>query len=146
MNAAALERGAADPCRKLGVIVRPTPTPTHNRAGAMLLGVMIGPDPKDSMGELIDVDQPWTRDDVLDADAAENPCQLADHFKLPRRARREIGMATLGRGGHETSVDVVQDGFAESGPRRDDRGVARSELATPCCSTASSSGSSTGTA
>ena len=48
---------------------------------------------------------------------------VIEHLDLARRARAPVGMAALRRARDETPVDVVQHRFAESGPRRDHRGV-----------------------
>ena len=77
------------------------------------------------MRELVDVDEAGTGEDVLDADAAEDAGELAAPWlELARRPRREVGVPSFGRAGHQPAVDIVEQSFAEAGAGGDHRGVA----------------------
>ena len=76
------------------------------------------------MGELIDIDQPWSGDDELHIDPAEDAREIGDQLELARRARGKIRVAAFGGERHEPSLDVVQHRDPEPGAGGDDRGVA----------------------
>ena len=76
------------------------------------------------MSELIDVDQSGPGDDELDADAAEDACEIGDQLELARGASGEVGVAALGRERNEPPVDVVQHRDAHPRARRDHRRIA----------------------
>ena len=75
------------------------------------------------MRELIEVDEARPRDDVLDADAAEDARQLGDELELARRSRREVRVAALRCERHEPAVDVVQHRDAHAGAGGDHRRI-----------------------
>ena len=76
------------------------------------------------MGELINVDQTWSRDDKLHTDPAEHARELGDELELARRAGGEVCMAAFGGERHESPVDVVQHRDPETGTGSDHCGVA----------------------
>ena len=74
--------------------------------------------------EAIHVDDAWSREDVLVADAAEHPRQRRHHLQLARRARREVCMPSFRLPGNQQPVDVEQHAFAEPRAGRNHRDVA----------------------
>ena len=76
------------------------------------------------MRELIQVDEAGPRQHVLDADAAEDACELAHQVELARRAGGEVGVPALRLAGNEAAVHVEQQRLAEPGARGDDGRVA----------------------
>ena len=129
----ACERGCRNPRRKVGRIAHEP----DSRAG-----VANGDDGRRSdpffieprllgsqyvVREPVDVDEPWSREDVFSADPAEDAGECADHLELPRRARGKVGMATFRLSGHQPAADV-EDSFSKAGPRGNDRDVAAGDL------------------
>jgi hypothetical protein len=73
--------------------------------------------------ELVDVDQAGAAEHVLDAAAAVDAGEGREHLDLARRARPPVGVPSFRRARDEPALDIVEKRFAETGARRDHRGV-----------------------
>ena len=90
----------------------------------MLRGVRIASGAERVVRELVDVDDTGTGEDVLDADSTEPAGELADHGQLARRPRREVGVPSFGRAGHQPAVDIEEESLTKTGAGSENRRVA----------------------
>ena len=76
------------------------------------------------MRQPVDVDEPWSGDDVLHGGATVPGPQFAEQVDFSLGAGGEVGAAGFRRRGDETAANVVQQRLAEPGAGRDDSDVA----------------------